>query len=82
MRLKDSVASAIIGILPAGIYTTTTDANGNYTHDLPKGRDGQTYQAVVVSNTTPPLFGLGVVRFPQGKREGTFDHVLHRSGSR
>jgi hypothetical protein len=81
-KIVNGLQGATIGILPTGIYTTTTDANGNYTHDFPKGRDGQSYQAVVLSNTTPPLFGLGVVEFPQGSKEGTFDHVLHRSSGK
>ena len=75
----DGLPGATIGVLPTG-YTTGTTADGTYSFDFPKGKDGEIYQAAVhVSNTDPPLFVLGIVRFNQGSREGTFDYTFHRS---
>jgi len=78
-RKVDGLQGATVGILPTRAYTASTVADGTYSFDFPKGKEGETYQAVVHANTNPPLFVLGVVRFSQGSTEGTFDHTFNGS---
>jgi len=69
---------ATIGILPTHVYTTGSIPDGSYFIDVPKGSDGESYQAVVQVNSNPPMFYLGVVDFDSSGR-GRFDHTFDRS---
>ena len=73
------VEGAFVGIVPTKTYAAYSLPDGTYALDVPKGADGESYQAVVhVSNTNPPLFVLGVVQF-DANGLGRFDHTFTRS---
>lgn len=73
-----SASGIIVGVLPTSSHATLTIADGSYRLNIPRGALGETYQAVVhVSNSNPPEFVLGVVKFDADSR-GAFDYTFTR----
>jgi hypothetical protein len=73
------IQNAVIGILPTKDYATFSLSDGTFSLDIPAGAEGESYQALVhVSNTTPPLFVIGVVQFTSDGK-GRFEHTFTRS---